>query len=125
MLLPWREILIAHRRGVCLCIRSWRNPPVRRCRASRAAPSRSTELRERRAPGCAQDYHQPGRYLPHREQQEGRDRQRKVARRRDGAGPHRIIERGEQQADDGGVDAGERRLGLRLRPQHLPERQVW
>ena len=39
------------------------------------------------------------------------------------ADPHRIVERGQQQADHGGVDAGQCRLGERPAAQGLPERQ--
>ncbi len=37
--------------------------------------------------------------------------------------PHRMVERGEQQADHGGIDAAQRRLRRRPSPQLFPERQ--
>lgn len=37
--------------------------------------------------------------------------------------PHRIVERRQEKADDGGIDAGKRGLRLAPLPQPLPERQ--
>src|ERR1700722_11023236 len=63
------------------------------------------------------------RRFPHEEQEEGGDAEGKIACARDARRPRRIIQRRQQQADDGGVHAPQRRLGLRAAAQVVPEWQ--
>ena len=59
-----------------------------------------SECRNCRAADRAQDHDQPWRRLPHKQQQEGADREREIARAGDACRPYRIVEGCEQKADD-------------------------
>src|SRR5262249_30839635 len=81
------------------------------------------EQRDQRARRGAEDHHQPGRRLPHEQQQKRRYRQRKIGGAGDAHGPYRLVKRGQQQPHHRGIDAAQRGLRQRPPPQLSPERQ--
>ncbi len=60
---------------------------------------------------------------PDREQDKADERNAKIAGRSHRACPHRMIERGSEQADDRGIDAAHHRLCSRAAAEGFPERQ--
>jgi len=69
----------------------------------------SGDHRDNARSGGAQDDDQPGWHTPHHERQESHYADGEIGWREDRARPNWRIKRSEQQTNDGGIDAGERR----------------
>ena len=63
------------------------------------------------------------RRAPDREQNEADKRDAEISRRLDRTGPDRIVKRGAEQTDDGGVDAAHYGLRAGAFSEGVPERQ--
>ncbi len=72
---------------------------------------------------CTADHHRPRRNLPDLQQQQRGQRQGEVAWGVNGGRPDRVVERGQQQADDGGVDAHQGAAHGGVVAQAVPQRQ--
>lgn len=61
--------------------------------------------------------------LPEYQRNKGHQNQPEVLRLMNGTRLYRLIERGQQQADHGSIDPGQRRLSAHVVAQSLPKRQ--
>src|SRR4051812_14701559 len=83
----------------------------------------TSEGAEKHATYGGQHDDEPGRQLPADQQAEIDEGQGEVRRHQDGAGPYRLVERGQQEAHYRRIDPGERRPHRRPRSEHVPEGQ--